>query len=474
MPGREPRSPRGLWATPPDGIALDTERNRLIVASGGSTDTGDRVNFVKLSTGTVTSLSLFDDANEVYVDAARDRAYISMFGVGTVAKIDLTTDSLIGYLGLGGQPSGMSPSFDGRILFVASGGLVKKIDLEIGFERGSYTTPSFTNDVVMSRDGRTVYSTSFSADAVSVAKLEVKRFAGADRYATAIAMSKEAYPGTALTVYVASGTSFPDALSVTPAISFKPGPLLLTARDRVRSDVLAEINRLNPQTIVIAGGTSVVSAAAAAQLAGTGAEIVRFAGSDRYATSRAVVSAIFTDPASFDDLYLVTGRNFPDALSAGPAAGANGAPMLLVDGSASRLPSATISLINTLSPERVILVGGTGVMSTGIRNQVDALPGVGVVRVAGADRYVTSQAVNEYGFDYRTSPASYWATGANFPDALAGITLAAPVDAPVYLVQPTCLPSGALHGAWRHNADRIGILGGTGVVSSAVAQFTRC
>ncbi len=444
-----------------------------MISSGGS---AERVTFVSLADGAVTSVALAGDANNVYVDAARNRAYVSMFGLGMVARINLATNSLIGYLGIGGAPIGMSPSFDNRLLFVAAGGSIVMIDLELGVggQRASYTVPNFTNDVVMAPNGRTVYSTSSAADAVSVARLEIDRFAGSDRYKTAIEMSKEAYPGTSLTVYVANGDSFPDALAITPAISDKPGPLLLTTRDSVRSDVLAEINRLNPDSIVIAGGTGVISSAVASQLAGTGADVVRLAGSDRYATSRAVVSAVFTEPAGYDDLYLVTGRNFPDALSAGPAAGANDAPMLLVDGSASSLPSATVSLINKLSPERVILVGGTGVMSTGIRNQVDALPGVDVVRVAGADRYATSQAVNEFGFDYRTSPASYWATGANFPDALAGITLAAPIDAPIYLVQPRCLPSGALHGAWRHNADRIGILGGTGVVSTAVEKLTRC
>jgi len=458
----------------PTGIALDAERNRLVVASGGSTATGDRVNFVNLGTGAVTSLAMPGDANGVYVDAARDRAYVSLFGLGFVAVINLTNDSVVKYISIGGSPNGMRPSFDNRLLFVARGSQIATINLELELQRGFYTTPSFTNDVAMSLDGRTVYSTAYNEDAVAVAQLEIDRFAGADRYATAITMSQEAYPGTSNIVYIASATSFADALSIAPAVSYKPGPLLLTARSSVRADVMAEIARLQPLTIVIAGGTGVVSAAAQAQLEATGAEIIRYSGADRYDTSRTIVSEIFREPGGYEDLYLVTGRNFPDALSAGPAAGANDMPMLLVNGSASTLPAETLALIDTLQIERVILVGGTGVMSTSIQNQVDALPGVSVVRTAGADRYATSQAVNEFGFDNRTSPASYWATGANFPDALAGITLAAPINAPVYLVKPTCLPSAALHGAWRHNADRVGILGGTSVVSTAVENLVRC
>ncbi|MDO9590592.1 MAG: cell wall-binding repeat-containing protein, partial [Microcella sp.] len=459
----------------PDGIALDSKRNRLIVASGGSTAAGERVNFVNISTGAVTSLALAGDANKVYVDAARDRAYISMFGLGFVAKVDLTTDTLVGYLNVGGQPLGMSPSFDGRMLFLARGDAIQKIDLETGFTRGFYTAPGFTNDVVMSLDGRTVYSTSYGADAVSVARLEIDRIFGASRYDTAIEISKAAYSGTNSVVYIASGTSFPDALSLAPAVSVLNGPLLLNPKNTLLPNVLAEIERLNPDEIFIAGSNLVISDAVEAQLEATGADVLRLWGPSRYATSQRIVQEFFDDPAGFDDLYLVTGRNFPDALSAGAAAGANGMPMLLVDGLASSLPSSTLSFItDTLKPERVILVGGSNVMSAGIFTQVNALPGVDAVRAAGTDRYATSVAVTELGFDYRTSPYSYWTTGANFPDALAGITLAALDAAPIYMVRPTCLPSNVLHGAWRHNADEIRILGSTLAVSAAVQNFTRC
>ncbi|WP_439564073.1 cell wall-binding repeat-containing protein [Microcella sp.] len=458
----------------PQGIAVDAERNRLIVASGGSTATGDRVTFVNLSTGAVTSLALAADATGVHVDAARDRAYVSMFGLGFVARIDLTTDTLIGYLSVGGQPNRMRPTFDNRLLLLAAGNSVVTIDLETTQERTRYTTPTFTNDVVMAPNGRTVYSTSFGSDAVSVARLEIDRFAGSDRYQTAIQMSQEAYPGTHGTVYLASGTSFPDALALAPAIGVRNGPLLLNPQNTLRADVLAEIQRLDPTIVIIAGGTGVISEAVEAQIEATGAGVLRLSGDTRYATSLQVIQEFFEPGDPFADLYLVTGRDFPDALSAGAAAAAAGVPMLLVDGSANSLPAGVITRIGQLDPDRVILVGGTGVMSQGIQNQLVGLGGRDIVRAAGTDRYATSVAVTELGFDFRPSPASYWATGANFPDALAGITLAAPDQAPIYLVRPGCLPSDVLHGAWRHNADRIGILGGTGVVSTAVENLTRC
>lgn len=460
----------------PEGIALDTERNRLVIASGGSTATGERVTFLNLANGSTTSpITLTGDGSRVYVDAARDRAYVSQFGLGLVTVIDLTDDSVERNLNIGGQPTNMRPTFDNRLLLLAAGSAVVIIDLELGRQRTLYSTPNFTNDVVMSLDGRTVYSTSSTADAVSVARLEIDRFSGSDRYQTAIQMSQEAYSGTHDIVYLASGTSFADALALAPAVGVRNGPLLLNPASSLRSDVRAEIIRLDPDVVIIGGGTGVISATVEQQIRATGADVLRLSGANRYATSLRVLDEFFeaSDPDP-DYFFLVTGRNFPDALSAGAAAAARTAPMLLVDGAASSLPSAVISRITALNPDEVVLVGGTAVMSQGIQNQLVALGGPEIVRAAGSDRYGTSVAVTEIGFDFYTSPASYWATGANFPDALAGITLAAPVDAPIYLVRPTCLPSDVLHGAWRHNADRIGILGGTGAVSSAVANLKRC
>lgn len=459
----------------PQGLALDAERNRLVIASAGSTVTGDRIAFLNLTTGAVSSLTLTGDGTGVHVDAARDRAYVSMFGQGQVVVVDLTDTSIEGYLNIGGQPNRMRATFDNRLLLLAAGSAIVVIDLELGRQRTQYATPTFTNDVVMALDGRTVYSTTATGDAVSVARLEVDRFSGADRYQTAILMSQEAYPDPHDTVYLASGTSFPDALALAPAIGVRNGPLLLNPGTTLRDDVRAEIIRLDPNIVIIAGGTGVISATVEQQIESTGASVLRLSGANRYETSLRVLDEFFeaSDPDP-DYFFLVTGRNFPDALSAGAAAAARTSPMLLVDGSAATLPSAVISRITTLNPDEVVIVGGTGVMSQGIQNQLVALGGPGIVRAAGADRYATSVAVSEIGFDFYTSPASYWATGANFPDALAGITLAAPDDAPIYLVRPTCLPSDVLHGAWRHNADRIGILGGTGAVSAAVQSLTRC
>jgi YVTN family beta-propeller protein len=454
----------------PVAVAVDAERGQVVVANQGS----DNLTLVDPVADTTSTIALGNGPADVIVDASRDRAIVSNFFDGTLSLVDLTTDTVDGTITIDSQPNGLTPLFDQRLLFVATFNNVHVVDLERDRRLGNWSTIPSTPDVAVTPNGRAAYSTTWGDNAIQVAKFEVERFAGANRYDTAIQLSQEAYPDPHSVVYIASGTSFADALAIAPAVGLENGPLLLNPQNSLRSDVLAEINRLDPTTIYIAGGTSVISSTVRNQLAATGATVVRLSGANRYETSRAVVSAFFDEPSGYSDLYLVTGRNFPDALSAGAAASVNGMPMLLVDGSASTLPSATLALMDDLQPDRVILVGGTGVMSQGIQNQLQGMSGLQVVRAAGADRYATSAAVTELGFDTLLPSSTLWATGANFPDALAGITVAANRSAPIYLVQPTCATAGAIHGAWRHNADRVDIIGGTGVVSSAVESFTRC
>jgi putative cell wall-binding protein len=93
----------------------------------------------------------------------------------------------------------------------------------------------------------------------------VTRLAGADRYATAAAVSSATF-SSATTVFVATGRNFPDALGGGPVAGRVPGPLLLVPGTSVPASVVAELQRLDPGSVVILGGTGVVSSGVAAQI----------------------------------------------------------------------------------------------------------------------------------------------------------------------------------------------------------------
>ncbi|HEY9478104.1 MAG TPA: cell wall-binding repeat-containing protein, partial [Microbacteriaceae bacterium] len=268
-------------------------------------------------------------------------------------------------------------------------------------------------------------------------------------------------------VYIATGTNYPDALSAAPAAAHQGGPLLLVQPNELPSNVKTELKRLAPHKIVVAGGTGVVSTAVYNALKSIQPNIKRLQGTDRYATSRAITEYAFPRATS---VYLATGSNFPDALSAGAAAGASAAPVLLANGAAKSLDAATVSLIKATQATKVYIAGGTGVVSTGIENQLRGL--ATVKRLSGADRYSTSVAVNAGSFTHAS--AAYLATGTSFPDALAGAALAGHKAAPLYIVLRNCIPQSTLDSILSLGVTNVTLLGGTGVLTTALNRLTLC
>jgi putative cell wall-binding protein len=60
-------------------------------------------------------------------------------------------------------------------------------------------------------------------------------------------------------VYVAVGTGFADALSVAPVGGVEGAPVLLTATDALPDVIAVELDRLDPDRIVVVGGPGVIS-----------------------------------------------------------------------------------------------------------------------------------------------------------------------------------------------------------------------
>ena len=93
---------------------------------------------------------------------------------------------------------------------------------------------------------------------------DVIRRAGPDRYATAAAVVAGSFPGAVVDVVLGTGADFPDALAGGAVAAHLGGPLLITDPACVPDAVRREIDRLDPTRLVVLGGTSAVSEAAAA------------------------------------------------------------------------------------------------------------------------------------------------------------------------------------------------------------------
>ncbi len=294
------------------------------------------------------------------------------------------------------------------------------------------------------------------------------RLYGANRYDTAVQVSRQYAPGVPA-VFVAAGTNFPDALSAAAAAAHLGGPLLLTATGSIPSNVVAEIRRLDPAKIFIAGGTGAVSLNVYQTLA-TIAPVTRYGGADRYATGLQISRGSFTSSTT---AIIATGHAFPDALAATGVAGKLNAPVILVDGLKSSVSSQTLAELSRLGVTKVIIAGGTGAVSAGINNQL-ATRGYSVKRYGGADRYSTAALINNAYFPAGSSGTIILANGVNFPDGLTGAALAGHLGAPLYTTSPTCAPKPIHDSVVALRSTSAIVLGGTAVLSNAAAANVAC
>jgi putative cell wall-binding protein len=307
---------------------------------------------------------------------------------------------------------------------------------------------------------------------IAPAGIAVERIGGADRYEVAVGLSRSEYGAGVPVLYIATGLVFSDALSAGAAAAHQGGPLLLVRTTKIPSAVRAEIVRLAPDKIVVAGGPASVSSSVYRELAKLAPDIHRESGADRYEVSRNVAAYAFGSNSS-GIAYLATGLLFSDALSASAAGGSLGAPVISVRGTDKKIDPKTAQTLVDLGITDVRIAGGSSSVSAGIMRSVAALPGINrVVRFGGADRYVVSEGVNSDAFG--SADTAYVASGLVFSDALSGGPIAGVTGSPLYLVGTGCIPRAVLQNFIDMGVKRMVILGGPSTLSSKVAAFKSC
>lgn len=163
----------------------------------------------------------------------------------------------------------------------------------------------------------------------------------------------------------------------------------------------------------------------------TVATVKRLGGSDRYDTCVKVAQ----DGWSSSYYAILTySQNYADALSAVPLAKKYDAPILLTD--TNSVPSKVINELLRLHVGKVFILGGTGVVSSGVEAQLNSL-NILVERIGGEDRYETSIKVAEKFGNVDTLTV---ATGEDYADALSIGPAAAAMGVPVILVPKNIMP----------------------------------
>lgn len=196
---------------------------------------------------------------------------------------------------------------------------------------------------------------------------------------------------------------------------------------------------------------------------------VRLAGTDRYDT--ATRFSAFTQQAFRPLTYVATGVDYPDALAAGPAAGNEASPVLLVtrDG----IPTEVKAELCRVHPGHIVVMGGTSAISDPVYDDAATCAVNGSIhREPGTNRYDTAARVSANTFR-NGAPVAYVATGESFADALAAGAAGAYNHGPLLLVQRDSIPAETARELGRLKPGRIVVIGGASAVSDATLNGLR-
>lgn len=283
---------------------------------------------------------------------------------------------------------------------------------------------------------------------------------GANRYETAVEISKAAFD-QADHVVIAQGLTFPDALTAGPLASEYNAPLLLTPQNTLHPETLAELERLGAETITIVGGDNTITEDVVAALEAEGYTVNRIAGANRYETAALITEEVQRISGNTAEVVLVNGTQPADALAITPYAGLNNVGILLTNGTV--LDEKTQSIID--AADDVLIAGGNNSVSEAIETDIET-EGINVTRVAGANRYDTVLEIAKAYFADATHAVV--ASGTEFPDALAGSQLAIENEAPILLVSKTAITADVKAYIADSMIDTISILGGENTIAPSV------
>jgi putative cell wall-binding protein len=177
---------------------------------------------------------------------------------------------------------------------------------------------------------------------------------------------------------------------------------------------------------------------------------------------------------------LVSGENanYPDALSAGPLAfqgsvdgGTCGdhKPLPILLTTKTKLAPETGTALDALDIDRVIVLGGTAAVTDAVTSEVTA-KGIGVTRYAGDNRQETATKFADFLLDRGFDGPAFIARGDQFPDALAGGSVAG-TEKGVILLSSSSSSLGTVTSTYLKNTDSIDeavLLGGTTALTGAV------
>ncbi|MFT4214275.1 MAG: D-alanyl-D-alanine carboxypeptidase family protein [Microbacterium sp.] len=285
--------------------------------------------------------------------------------------------------------------------------------------------------------------------AAKLAKLAptVVRASGSDRYAVSAALVRLGFPATSTSTSTATPT--PTASSTpTPTATATPTPA-------------ATVDSTTPaETPTPTATESAASESASTAATDAGALTISLASVKTATTSRRAAH-----------VYLTTGVSTAPAIVGGALAARKGAPLLVVDGTASAAKASTLALLSELGTTTVTILGGTKMVSAGIAKSL-AAAGLTVKRLSAASASSLAGVVTK-AFPSGTSSVLVLPTTVG-ADAVPAVALAAVRKAPIVLNAKVCAGSTLRAAVKARKATTVTLIGSVGVLRGLVGKLTMC
>lgn len=176
----------------------------------------------------------------------------------------------------------------------------------------------------------------------------------------------------------------------------------------------------------------------------------RLAGQSRVQTAVSIANAGWTQS---DYAIIAYAWDFPDAVSAAPLSYKDNAPILLTD--KDTLSADTEKELDTLQVKHIIIVGGTGVVSSKVESVLKA-KGMDVQRISGKNRFETSVAIADA---VGTSSEIVVTNGYSFGEALSISPIAAKKGMPIILTDKNDIPDAVKNYLSKNQISKTYVLG---------------
>lgn len=273
----------------------------------------------------------------------------------------------------------------------------------------------------------------------------IEKLYGATEYDTTVAVSKKGWPNGSNKVVVVNGDIIADGIAATPLASTYDAPILIVKKDTLPQVINEELKRLNPEEVIVIGGTSTINDSVYNSIASsTNAKMSRIWGNDRNETSLKIAQEIDKNH-DVNKVFIANGfKGDIDALTIAAKAGEDKQPIILTD--KSTIPTDTYNWMKTESLTNAYFIGGPDTLDTEIIHKMAdiAKPTSGSIyhnRIYGADRHETNAKVMEKFYTQSTLEAVLVARSDKLSDALVAGPLAAKLNSPILITPTTKLSS---------------------------------